>query len=124
MQRAKEATIDENLSFYLIEVKNNYEQLVLLLDNLEKNKLTMEEAYKAIKSLSFDDNVANVKDYINLRLKNNEISDLLNLKNYKITIYEHSYLFKCLPTTVAVERSFSMIKKLLASDRNFKTDNI
>jgi len=28
------------------------------------------------------------------------------------------------PTTASVERSFSMLKKLLAEDRNFKAENV
>jgi len=36
----------------------------------------------------------------------------------------HSLFQNSQPTTASADRSFSMLKKLLAKDRNYKTENV
>ena len=68
--------------------------------------------------MHFDDDSCAIKDDIKKRLSN---SDLETINCAYLTIYPSSYalLQKAQPTSAAVERSFSMLSKLLRKDRNF-----
>ena len=56
-------------------------------------------------------------------MQNNDISEIMNMKRH-ISPAEYHMFQNSQPTSASVERSFSMLKKLLAKDRNFKVENV
>ena len=58
------------------------------------------------------------------RMQNNDISEIINMKRQDISQAVYLMLQNSQPTSTSVERSFSMLKKLLAKDRNFKVENV
>ena len=57
-------------------------------------------------------------------MQNNDISETITMERQDISpavyhIHQNSQLI-----SASVERSFSMLKKLLAKDRNFKVENV
>jgi hypothetical protein len=84
----------------------------------------MEQGFKAIINLDFKNDKAELKDYLTKRLLTNDISSLLNYTNKNITPECYVYLNNRLPTSLPVERSFSMLKKMCNYNRNFRDENI
>ena len=56
-------------------------------------------------------------------MENNDISEIINMEKQDISLAVSHVLQNFQPTSASVERSFSMLKKLLAKDRNFKVEN-
>ena len=69
--------------------------------------------------MQFDDDPCAIKDYINKRLSNSDLETIINCTNLTIDSTSYALLQKAQPTSAAVERSFSMLNKLLRKDRNF-----
>ena len=57
-------------------------------------------------------------------MQNNDISEIINKERQDISPAVYHMLQKSQPTSVSVERSFFMLKKLLVKDRNFKVENV
>ena len=53
-------------------------------------------------------------------MQNNDISEIINMERQDISPAVYHMLRNSQPKSASVERSFSMLKKLLAKDRNFK----
>ena len=69
--------------------------------------------------MQFDDDPCAIKDYINKRLSNSYLETIINCTNLTIDPTSYALLQKAQPTSAAVERSFSMLNKLLRKHRNF-----
>ena len=72
--------------------------------------------------MQFDDDPCAIKDYINKQLSS-DLETLINCTNLTIDPTSYALLQKAQPTSAAVERSFSMLNKLLKKDRNFDVKN-
>ena len=57
-------------------------------------------------------------------MQNNDISEIINMERQDILPAVYHMLQNSQPTSASVERSFSMLKKLLAKDRNFKAETV
>ena len=57
-------------------------------------------------------------------MQNNDISKILNMERQDISPAVYSLLQNSQPTTTSIERTISMLKKLLAKDRNFQAENV
>ena len=57
-------------------------------------------------------------------MQNNDISEIINLERQDISPAVYHMLQNSQPTSTSVKRSFSMLKKLLAKDRNFMVENV
>ena len=58
-------------------------------------------------------------------MQNNDISEIINMEGQDIYFTGCvSHASKFSPTSASVERSFSMLKKMLAKIRNFKVENV
>jgi len=73
--------------------------------------------------LDFREDTCNINRYIK-RMQNNDISKMINMERQDISPAVYSLLQNSQPTTASVQRSFSMLKKLLAKDRHFKAENV
>ena len=76
--------------------------------------------------MQFNDDPCAIKDYryINKRLFNSDLETIINCANLTIDPTSYALLQKAQPTSAAVERSFSMLNKLLRKDRNFDAKNV
>ena len=90
---------------------------------MESAKYTIEEAVQAIQELDFGEYTCNINLYINKRLQNNDISQIINEERQDISPAVYHMLQNFQPTSATVEKSFSMLKKLMAKDRN-KVENV
>ena len=58
------------------------------------------------------------------RLSNSDLETIINCTNSTINPTSYALLQKAQPISAAVERSFSMLSKLLRKDRNFDVKNV
>ena len=79
---------------------------------------------QAIQGLDFGKDTCNINQYIKKRIQNNDISEIINMERQDISPAVYHMLQNFQPTSASVERSFSMLKKLLAKDRNLKVENV
>ena len=117
VSRAKDAINVERLMSDLVEI-NQY------LEFLEGSACTITKAYGLLKNMQFDGDPCAIKDYINKRLSNSDSETIINCTNLTIDPTSYALLQKAQPTCAAVERSFSMLNKLLREDRNFDVKNV
>ena len=85
---------------------------------------TITKAYGLLKNMQFDDDPCAIKNYIKKRLSNFDLETIINSTNLTIDPTSCALLQKAQSTSAAVERSFSMLSKLLRKDRNFDVKNI
>ena len=74
--------------------------------------------------MQFDNDTCSIKDYIKKRLSNSELETIINCTNLTIDPTSYALLQKAQPICAGVERSFSMLSKLLRKDRNFDVKNV
>jgi len=124
LQRAKEAVNQNSLTADLLAVKECYEQLIPILDNFENSLYTINSGYEILSTLQFELDPVNIKSYLEKRLLDNDITIIAKLTDDSISPTVYHLLRQCPPSSISVERSFSMLKKLLAKDRNFNKMNV
>ena len=98
---------------------NQYRTLATNAEFLEGSACMITEVYRLLKNTQFDDNPCAVKNYINKRLSNSDLKRIINCTNLTIDQTSYALLLKAQATSAVVERSFSMLIKLLRKDRNF-----
>ena len=103
---------------------NQYRTLAANVEFLEGSACTITEAYGLLKNMRFDDDPCAIKNYIKKRLYNSDLETIINCTNLTIDPTSYALLQKAQPTSAAVERSFSMLSKLLRKDRNFDLKNV
>ena len=91
---------------------------------LEGSACTITEAYRLLKNMQFNDDLCAIKNYIEKQLSNSDLETIINCTNLTIDPTRYALLQKAQPTSAAVERSFSMLSKLLRKDRNFDVKNV
>ena len=111
------------LADQLLKIKYQYECLVKLTGKMESAKYTIKETAQTFEELDFDKDTCNINQYIKKRMKNNDISKII-IERQDISLAVYHMLQNSQPTSASVGRSFSMLKKLLAKDRNFKVENM
>ena len=118
VSRVKDAINVEDLVPDFINI-NQYRTLAANVEFLEGSASTITEAYRLLKNMQFDDDPCAIKDYIKKRLINSDFETMINCTNLTINLTSYALLQKALPISVAVERSFSMLSKLVRKDKNF-----
>ena len=123
VSRAKDAINVEGLASDLVKI-NQYRTLAANVEFLEGSACTITKAYGLLKNMQFDNNPCAIKDYINKRLSNSDLETIITCTNLTIDPTSYALLQKAQPTSAAVERSFSMLNKLLRKDTNFDVKNV
>ena len=123
VSRAKDAINVEDLVPDLVKI-NQYWTLVANVEFLEGSACTITEAYGLLKNMQFDDDPCAIKNYIKKRLSNSDLETIINCTNLTIDPTSYAPLQKAQPISAAVERSFSILSKLLRKDRNFDVKNV
>ena len=67
---------------------------------------------------------AQLKIVLKNKLSNSDLETIINCIYLTIDLTSYALLQKAQPTSAAVERSFSMLSKLLRKDRNFDVKNV
>ena len=80
--------------------------------------------YNQLINLNLNDDPCVIKDYILKQLQKQDIMSIINFGNRNISPSIYACLHECPVTSIAVERSFSMLNKMLCEDRQFAKDNI
>ena len=91
---------------------------------MESAKYTINEAVQAIQELHFGEDTCSINRYIQKRMQNNDISKIMHIERPNILPAVYSLFQLSQTTSVSVDRSFSMLRKLLARDRKFKVKNV
>ena len=123
VSRAKDAINVEGLVSDLVKINQN-RTLAANVEFLEGSACTITKAYGLLKYMQFDDDPCALKDYINKRLSNSDLETIINCTNLTIDPTSYALLQKAQPISAAVERSFSMLNKLLRKDRNLDVKNV
>jgi len=124
VMRAQEAIRNEQLACDLVRVVQ-YRPLIARLEKLEAATYTIEEAYSDICNMRFNDDPCQIRQYIDHRLTHGtDLIDIIEAKDNNVAPSTYALLRKAQPTTAAVERSFSLLNKLLRKDRNFLPENV
>ena len=84
----------------------------------------MLQAYELVAALDFAEDPCNIGTYLKERLQRNEIMQIANCSRADLSPHLYALLQRCQGTSVAVERSFSLLKKFLRDDRNFNSNNV
>ena len=96
-----------------------------MIQKTESSKYTIKEAHADISALDLKEDCVDIGAYIKKRmLKNCDVENIVNLKQEDISPALYAELQCYQPTTAAVERSFSMLGKLLFKDRPFSLENV
>ena len=78
-----------------------------------------------ISDLNFKANSAGIAPYVKKRMtKNAGVEAIMEMSRSEISPSNYIALQRCWSTSASVERSFSMLKKLLSKDRNFLPQNV
>ena len=92
---------------------------------MESSKYSIREAHSDINKLDFKEDSVSVMSYIAKRMnKNSDVSAIMELSRPAVSLAVYAALQQCQPTGTSVERSFSMLNKLLVKDRNVLQNNI
>ena len=117
--RAKDAINVEDLVPDLVKI-NQYRTL----EFLDGSACTITEAYMLLINMQFDDDPSAIKNYNKKRLSNSNLETIVNCANLTIKPASNVLLQKAQPTSAAVEKSFSMLSKLLRKVRNFDAKDV
>ena len=74
--------------------------------------------------MQFDNDPRAIKDYIKKRLSNSDLETIINCTNLTTDPTSYALLQKAQPISAAIEKSFSMLSKLLRKDKNFDVKNV
>ena len=98
--------------------------MLSVLEKVECSAYAIQEAHANLTGLTFGNDVCNFWAHLDKRLQKNELSDIVHFKRADASPAIYSKLLSAQCAPVSVERSFSMLKRLLAKDRNFLSENV
>ena len=99
-----------------MKINTAYKSLASLVLQMEGTKYTIRAAYNDLTKLGFGDGSCAIAAYIRKRLEKNDSSEIMAMNRQEISPTVYGLLQHCQPTTASVERSFSMLSKLLAKN--------
>ena len=125
VQKAKEAANDNELLNELIQFRKCYSVLGDIIKKFENKKLDIQDGMNELLNINFGEDPGNIKEYMLMGVNKNDIINITNL-DHKLNIEPNirNALMHAQSTTIDVERSFSMLGKLLRKDRGFKKENV
>ena len=74
--------------------------------------------------MQFHEDSCAIKNYNKNRLSNSDLETIIKCTNLTIDPTSNALLQKAQLTSAAVEKSFSMLSKLMRKDRNFDVKNV
>ena len=123
--KAKEAVAAENLPGSLREIYQCYIKLVDEIQRAESTKYTVAQACEKAYTLELGCDLAGIKLYFDRRFEmNSDLKAIAETTQSNISLKLYAKFLNCLASLSCVERSFSMLQKLLSNDRHFSPDNV
>ena len=125
MVKAKEAIAAESFPRSLREIYQCYTKLVHEIQRAESTKFTVAQAYERGYTFEFSSDPSGIKLYLAHRFElNSGLKAIVEFTWPNISPKLYAKLLNWQATLCIVERSFSMLGKLLAKDRHFFPNNI
>ena len=125
VSRAKAAVNDCNIAESLVKIQRDYQELPKLIKQMESSKYTLLEAHADISAVDLKQDCVGIGAYLKKRmLKNKDVKAIVSLQKEGVSPALYAELQCCQPTSASVERSFSMLGKLLRKDRPFLSVNV
>ncbi len=93
------------------------------MNEFERNELSIETCYLRLSNIKFGHDPANSKHYISSRLSEDDFYALFNIDNTENNPNTYAELQKCTPTSISVERAFSIANSIWDDNRNFSDNN-
>ena len=124
VQRAKEALKPQNLSAQQLQIEEQYSDLANVVQKMESSHYTIGKAFQDVMSLDFRADVCGIGKYIQRRIAKNDITCIVKMEREDISAHLYNLLQKSQATSASVERSFPILGKILAKDRNFREDHV
>ena len=103
----------------LASIKRDYSALPKLIKKFESNKCNIREAVADINSLDLREDTAGISVYLSKRMDKNLDLAAINEYTKNVSPAVYTALQQYQPTSAAVERSFSMLLKMLARKELF-----
>ena len=123
--KAKEAIENETLAIDLLTIKRDYSFLTTMVTNAESASYTVLDAHRHLTKMDFGEDTCKIREYVNKRLlKNADLHAIINMSRSDISPSLYLLLQSCQATSACVERSFSILKKILTKERHFLPQNI
>ncbi|KAF7684974.1 hypothetical protein CDIK_4277, partial [Cucumispora dikerogammari] len=118
LENAKEAVNSETVHSSLTKISECLKPVLNNIDLITSSDFSIAKASKAIQKLEFGCDPVNISDYIKKRLEKSTFY-LFSAGDFEKIFSELNSELKLIPaTSIAVERSFSLLNKLLERDRN------
>ncbi len=121
LENAKQAIKYANIKDELFSIDSKYSRVVEYLDKTISEGFTVNNAHEMIKAMDLPKDNLNLKQFLENKLAKTDFYEIVNCES---SPHIDSLMLKCPSTSVAVERSFSMLGKLLRNDRRFSSKNI
>ena len=122
--KAKEALKCTTIGQSLMAIVRCYSELGNLVTKTESSKYTISDALADINAIDFGSDPCEIKQYLSNRFASNDMNKIEKMTNPHIAPQQYADLLLCQATSATVERSFSMLNKLLVKDRNFNPNNV
>ena len=122
---AEKSIDNKNLTKYLIYADKTYDFLMKIIGNCEnKTYFNMQDAINRVKLFLDIEDEASVYSYIKERIKCNGLFKIKKFENLNLSPKIYNDLLNRPATSISVERSFSMLLKLVTKEKLFKKGNV
>ena len=123
--KAKETVAAGRLARSLRGIYQCYPKLVDEIQRVESTKYTVAQAYERGYTFEFGNDPAGIKLYLAHLFKlNSDLKEIVEITRPNISLELYAKLLNCQATSCTVERSFSILGKLLAKDCHFSPNNV
>ena len=124
LRRAKEIVEEPDLCQSLLAISQCYAPLATLVVKVESANYTIKQASSDLAALNFGDDPCKIQSYLAKRLSSHDLPIIMEARRDDISPATYGRLQLCQATSASVERSFSMLRKILAKDRQFSAENV
>lgn len=112
-----------NVCLELLELERKYFFMIDLITHAESTLYSVEKAIIDVSSIKILDDVCGINEYVKERILKNDLFKITSMPNKNLSPATYALLFKSQATSISIERSFSMLNKINAKDRNFNAEN-
>ncbi|KAF7701690.1 hypothetical protein CDIK_0610, partial [Cucumispora dikerogammari] len=124
IDNALDALTNTSLIKDLIYIHRNYKKILELINRTQEKHFSIEDAIEAFNSIQQEDDVVGVFSYMKSRFKNNEFLRISSFEKDGITPKIFNELMRCPSTSISIERSFSLLNKLVTKEKHFNDINV
>ncbi len=121
LSNAKNAIHNAEVKNELMDIDQKYSPLSDYLDKSISENFTLADAMKLLNKMVFKDDELNLKQFMVDKMKK---SDFYRCFDSNLSPFLKSCLQNCPATSIVVERSFSLLQKILVKERRFNSENI